>query len=936
MASKTTLLLLLAIFGSNCEDVNLSGENETYVDVLDTEADRAYRYNTEADRTYRYTTEADTDVREDTDIKAETDSTDGSETTIQDATATEPFTMSLDNTVYVREVDAQSQDNNEQMEPILTTTRAADAIDGISPNISELDEELETSGQRNPKTDSSDAKPPPETRTYKPKPTPALSKTSTLRSWLEDSWLRPPAGVLVPLRPAALSRALAVWNDLVSDGLNLTDIVIVGYDANGVNWRSRHNLQPATTTAGDRAVGNALTKLLRKYQDVYTDSTNDGTMRALASAAKLVPYDSALFLVTDKAPGDPQRLPLALRALVEKRLKVYTIWTDPNYPSAESELALQDLKNISSHTEGEVLPFALPISDLDTSLLAELQQWNPLDDQPRRARVKKLPGYDNFDTLLMRKGGGEAISLGLPVENGVTALKIYLEGAIEHAVLYPPNDGQQIDLYNASSIRSFSRTSSFEGLSPREVYLVFPRMRPDEDMLSVLPAFPSEDQAMVGLWHLSVRCDLCDYRFRVAAKSSLHFNVDVVEDMLKLKVTGPVASVRDTLLVDEFGSELAKLPFSYQPLAEMEGESNTDNIQAELAIPNVASSNVYVRIFGRDIKGEPFTRLSGPIHRQTEVRLGRSASIVFPETPNDLELAEEIDSIIYNEQADRTPFARAISQVLNQSGMALTTIQVGLSTRLYGVPGDRLQLYFEVSNYRQQAVRFNFGAVGKLNLLRSVEPEFRNVGAGETVTVIVNLQIATTTPPGGRDEIVFSVYYGTEQVSISSYVYILNPNQVITDVNAPAINHNFEGSCMLRQGTDCAEYTWSTTITARDTNAGLLRLTSSPLGVFYDNNFVSGSKDQVTAMYRATCCAPRVIINAVDALGNTNSYTIDISNYIPPAAIAAIVLGVILLTALLALLIFLIYWCVRRRKDVRDLPTYTSRNERITNFSHKD
>ncbi|CAH2227609.1 jg17239 [Pararge aegeria aegeria] len=94
---------------------------------------------------------------------------------------------------------------------------------------------------------------------------------------------------------------------------------------------------------------------------VYTDATNDGTMRALASAAKLVPYDSALFVVTDKGAGDSQRLPLALRALVEKRLKVYTIWTDPSHPSLESEIALQDLRNVSSHTEGEVLPYSLQI-----------------------------------------------------------------------------------------------------------------------------------------------------------------------------------------------------------------------------------------------------------------------------------------------------------------------------------------------------------------------------------------------------------------------------------------------------------------------------------------------------------------------------------------------------------------------------------------------
>lgn len=31
----------------------------------------------------------------------------------------------------------------------------------------------------------------------------------------------------------ALNRALAVWNDLTVDGLGVTDLVIVGYDANG-------------------------------------------------------------------------------------------------------------------------------------------------------------------------------------------------------------------------------------------------------------------------------------------------------------------------------------------------------------------------------------------------------------------------------------------------------------------------------------------------------------------------------------------------------------------------------------------------------------------------------------------------------------------------------------------------------------------------------
>ncbi|KAG6464987.1 hypothetical protein O3G_MSEX014860, partial [Manduca sexta] len=145
-----------------------------------------------------------------------------------------------------------------------STTRAMDEEE--PPNVrTESDEDLETGGQRNPKTDGSDPSQ-SEIRNFDPKPLPPpTSKSSTLRSWLEDSWLRPPAAVLVPLRPMALNRALAVWKDLTVEGLNLTDIVIVGYDSNGVNWRSRHNLQP-NTGIKDRDVPEALSKLLLKYQ----------------------------------------------------------------------------------------------------------------------------------------------------------------------------------------------------------------------------------------------------------------------------------------------------------------------------------------------------------------------------------------------------------------------------------------------------------------------------------------------------------------------------------------------------------------------------------------------------------------------------------------------------------------------------------------------
>ncbi|XP_037296528.1 uncharacterized protein LOC115453643 [Manduca sexta] len=815
-----------------------------------------------------------------------------------------------------------------------STTRAMDEEE--PPNVrTESDEDLETGGQRNPKTDGSDPSQ-SEIRNFDPKPLPPpTSKSSTLRSWLEDSWLRPPAAVLVPLRPMALNRALAVWKDLTVEGLNLTDIVIVGYDSNGVNWRSRHNLQP-NTGIKDRDVPEALSKLLLKYQGVHSDSASDGTMRALASAAKLVPYDSALFVVTDKGPGDLQRLPLALRTLVEKRLKVYTIWTDPSHPSSESERALEGLRSISQHTEGEVLPYSIQVMDVDgaSNFASESEMhWQPLV-MSRQGRVNN-DFEDRFDTLLVRRGGGEAISLGLPVETGVTALRIYIEGAVEHAVLYPPNDAPQIDLYNSSSVEAFSPASRTEGLTPRDVYLLFPGTTFDEDSLSVIPANPKNEEThsgLVGVWHFSVRCDTCDYRLCITARGQIHLDVaSNGADALKLRVTGPVASVRESLLVDEYGTELAKLSFSYQPLA---GEGQSDRIDpstelvADVELPPVKGSKVYVKIFGRDYRGEPFIRLFGPL-QQPEVRLGRSASVVFQDSTNDLERVEEENSKVYFQRLnDSEMMSRAVAQVVNQRGVILTAVQIGLSTRLYGSPGDRLQLNFEVTNNREQSVRFTFGAVGELRFLTGISPYSQTILSGQTVNVVVTATIPTTAQPGVRDLVTFTAYApNSEQVSISAYIYVVASDNVVRDTWAPEVRHNFQGSCIGRMGDDCSQHAWSAVVVVRDSGAGLLRITSSPAGLTYNNDFISGTRDEVVASYRATCCAPRMLVNAVDAYGNTNSYVVDISNYYTEAMIAAIVLGVILAIALIALIIFLICLCVRRRKESRELPSFsTSRN----------
>lgn len=796
--------------------------------------------------------------------------------------------------------------------------------------------------QRIPKTDQAPQNQPIDKRNDILKPMhapPEISKTLTLRAWLEDAWLRTPAAILVPLRPAALTRALAVWNDLtMDDGLNVTDIILIGYDSNGISWRSRHNLQNGET----KVVSDALAKLLVKYQGVHTNEAADATIRAIISSSKVVPYDSALFVFTDKGSSGSKKLSLALKALVEKRLKVYTIWTAPNYDAKDQQL--MDLRKISQLTEGDMLHYSLQTMDngavITDDITEDLRHWN-MKLPPRAGRLNSQ-FTNKYETLLVRRGGGDAGSHGIPVENGVTSLRVLIQGAVDHAVLYPPN-GPQIDLLNNTSVRAFSSESRTISLSsPREVYLAFPGTTP-EDTLAVLPMTKPEEEPeapTVGLWHLSVRCDTCDYRLTVTAQAMITFSANLSDkDTIHLSVRGPVATVRESSIVDEYGEELGKLPFSYEPPAGQSitvtngaEESDRPELKADVPLPSVRRSRIYVKIVGRDLRGGSFVRLAGPLN-QSESRTSRSVRVVFPEAIDDLELAEEMNQRLSNPVIVPYPYndtvilsnSRSTSQAINQRGQLLTSVQIGLSTRLYGAPGDNLQLYFEVTNFREHSVSFKFEATGELRFLRGINPSLAIVPSGQTVNVIVNVGITKTAQPGARDLITFTAYVsGLEQVSIPAYVYVVNPNTVVNDVWAPTLRHIFQGSCIGRLGDDCSQYAWSATVFARDQVGGLLRLSSSPIGLTYETNFISGTREEVTATYRSTCCTPRMVITAIDTNGNANSYVIDISAYLTDETIAAIALGILLLLALIALTAFLIYWCVKRRRESKELPYSTS------------
>ncbi|GBP41893.1 hypothetical protein EVAR_86864_1 [Eumeta japonica] len=337
-----------------------------------------------------------------------------------------------------------------------------------------------------------------------------------------------------------------------------------------------------------------------RAQGVHTSGATrgDGSMQALAAAAALVPYDSALFVVTDAPAADAHRLPSALKALVEKRLKVYTIWTDPLVNAPETESALADFRKISRHTEGDVLPYALQVMNMNAARLAsELGDWGMDTARARGARLNANIDNEQLETLLVRRGGGDASSLGIPVETGVKALRVLIEGAVEHAVLYPPNDGHPTQRQMDKLVNYFTDFSPPDRSIQRELHTtVLPQIknllpepeghgadiprshvrrgvpipdtvmatankwasiwdyllaklliidstvgdsdRPDIDLrrlqrLSVLPAgttHPAIREPTAGTWHLSVRCDTCDYRLTVRAKALISADASLLPE----------------------------------------------------------------------------------------------------------------------------------------------------------------------------------------------------------------------------------------------------------------------------------------------------------------------------------------------------------------------------------------------------------------------
>lgn len=118
-------------------------------------------------------------------------------------------------------------------------------------------------------------------------------------------------------------------------------------------------------------------------------------------------------------------------------------------------------------------------------------------------------------------------------------------------------------------------------------------------------------------------------------------------------------------------------------------------------------------------------------------------------------------------------------------------------------------------------------------------------------------------------------------------------------------------------------------ITTNDIDTGILRVQSTPRGLLIRDQYTAGTTQEVKATYSASCCTPRVSITSYDLAGNQKTITLDVTEfYLEPIEIVAVVLGVILLILIIVAIVWAIIYCVKKRRNTRELPVYRSRSER--------
>ncbi|KAF6199110.1 hypothetical protein GE061_007135 [Apolygus lucorum] len=258
------------------------------------------------------------------------------------------------------------------------------------------------------------------------------------------------------------------------------------------------------------------------------------------------------------------------------------------------------------------------------------------------------------------------------------------------------------------------------------------------------------------------------------------------------------------------------------------------------------------------------------------------------------------------------------------------SIEVKEGSALVSEPGRFSEIIFDVTSNLPSSRLFTFTVQDTANYRASdfAEPSRAYISFGNTVQTRVRLSPPLGSRSGGNPSIItFSVWLNSEQqVTKKAYFYIGSESY---DSYSPEIWYDFDGDCSGSVSPrNCDAKTWKATINIQDSDSGLLKLRSDPVGIILEKEFIVGTKDVVRGIYTSSCCQTKVDITATDTLGNVRIKYIDIEKrWLSAGDIAAIVLACILLIIIIAFIVWMIVICCRRRRAKLSIYPKHSRRE---------
>ncbi|XP_055323412.1 uncharacterized protein LOC129578614 isoform X2 [Sitodiplosis mosellana] len=139
------------------------------------------------------------------------------------------------------------------------------------------------------------------------------SADEIVRKYLDDTFLRAPLATLINTAPEPLRKAKTLWKSALRPNTPI-DIVLVAFNSSGVGVTYSFK-NTRTMIAG-------LDSVQESREMIEGGSGFYGILRA----SELVPYDSAIFISTDKIPQDISLMKNAATILLKKRIRLFLIW----------------------------------------------------------------------------------------------------------------------------------------------------------------------------------------------------------------------------------------------------------------------------------------------------------------------------------------------------------------------------------------------------------------------------------------------------------------------------------------------------------------------------------------------------------------------------------------------------------------------------------